>query len=158
MRWDLNASDWMKRTGNANCDLVVRRDGTMWAAGSLPSEILGDSSAAGSYPMFRRVGHESDWADVEMAGNQLVALRKNGSFVQSNIYRSQRLFRFGLKWQPSKHTDWIAVMPEWSELTLALAADGTLSCWFRGADSSDTVTDYLGPTRRPVWSILEASK
>lgn len=153
MRWNADASDWVKRTGGPNCDLVVRRDGTMWISGSFPPEMLGMPIRYEGDTNFFQVGRESDWVDVEMWGNQLVAIRKNGTFIESDLYhRGFRLFGSAQTWHPSKHSDWIAAAPEWSELTIALAVDGTLSCWFRGP-YGETETQYLGPSRKPIWNL-----
>ena len=160
IRWNGNGSDWMERAGfYPPCDVVLRRDGTIWATGILPQNLLGHSFRNETTTNWLQIGSESDWTEIGFDGNQFDALKKKGTFVENDI--SRLTFFGGATWHPSKHSDWIAVAPSWSEMTLALAADGTLSCWFRAPEGNgDEQRNLLGPTRKPLWNlnILDATK
>jgi hypothetical protein len=91
-----------------------------------------------------RVGEDSDWVDVEGAFNFHAALKRDGTFLQSNTSRPSYWRTTVLK--PSKHSDWVAIATDWRRAA-TLAADGTLCYW----PDSNAESYLLGPTRRPAW-------
>jgi ABC-type transport system involved in multi-copper enzyme maturation permease subunit len=158
VRWDLNGSDWVALTGEPNFDLALCRDGTLRISGDLPGNILGNNLGHDFGLLFSakavRVGHESDWADVEVSGNRLVALKTSGTLLVNKPLYATSWFGIGLDRRPSRYSDWIAVSAAWSDPYVALAADGTLCCWWdQSPDQSDSRPTLLGPSRRPLWSL-----
>jgi ABC-type transport system involved in multi-copper enzyme maturation permease subunit len=157
VRWNLDGSDWIARAGQTE-DLIVRRDGTLWFWGFIPANVLGEShtlveQASGSQwaKQLVRVGNAADWADVAISGDHLIAIKRNGSFLENDM-RDDSLFGKGDVRKPSKNSDWMAVSGNWGT-TLALAADGTLSCWIQLPEETAEGRRFLGPTRRPFWSL-----
>src|SRR6202022_3659208 len=133
--------------------LVIRRDGSMWAAGHLPENLLGENFRRLMTTNWVRIGHGSDWAGgtIDGMGSHTVALKKSGVFFESDAYQNT-LFSSGYLRKPSKNKDWIAVSESWGS-SLALASDGTLSCWIQLPEESAGGRKLLGPTRRPFWSL-----
>ena len=149
VRWNLDGTDWVTRAGKPNFHLVLRKDGTLWAAGLLPENLLGNHLKREFTPKLMRVGHDSDWAEIDSSWVKLIAIKSDGTlFVQNNVDERSVFWADNL-WKPSKHKDWIAIGTQnWVD-TVALAADGTLCWWgdpFRRAG-------LLGPSRKPVWHL-----
>lgn len=136
MNW-WNGSDWLEVSGN----FYLHKDGSLWAAGFLSRVVFG--SRTRSIGM-QRIGHDSDWQQIATTpGPRVPVAIKNGRLVESDT----ALFSATLG-QPSRHSDWLAVDTDFDSL-LAVAADGTISCWFpRGANQR-----LLAPTRRPLWTM-----
>jgi ABC-type transport system involved in multi-copper enzyme maturation permease subunit len=150
VRWNFVGSDWLERTGDQDMDLVIRRDGSLWATGRLPKNLLGENLYWLMTTNWIRIGHGSDWASVTFTANRAVALKKSGGFLESDA-NENTVFGNGDLRNPSKNKDWIAATEAWE--SLALAADGTLSCWIRLPEETAEGRQLLGPTRRPFWSL-----
>ena len=100
----------------------------------------------------RRVGDDTHWMAIAMSANLLAAVTVEGALVENDTSRYP-LFGTGCSRKPSRHSDWIAVTTDGSDTSVALAADGTLSCWFRPPEETADGRALLGPTRKPLWSL-----
>jgi len=104
----------------------VAHDGTLWLAARQPNE----NGSHWPQEPFHRVGTDSNWVNVAITGNFLVALRTDGSLWKRSLSAArasgepteQSLVRLGT------HQDWLALTGEWVGV-VALAADGSLWYW-----------------------------
>jgi len=142
VRWDWEGSDWVSFSGTWSAELILRRDGSLWARG-WPSNDNLDLKPV-------RVGTDFDWGAVALGPNDgLVAVKRGGVIFQEDIDGpSPRDF-----WRPSRYSDWIAIALYGSEAFVALAADGTLCSWGHPIVPVAGVASLLAPTRRPLWSV-----
>lgn len=135
---NMNGSDWLAVAG-WEPNFYLHKDGSLWASGSLPRIVFGTRNRSIT---MHRIGRDSDWQQIA-TGHEVPVGLKNGKIVESN----RELFSATLG-QPSRSSDWLAVDADDDRL-LALAADGTISCWY----PREATGRLLGPTRRPVWSM-----
>jgi ABC-type transport system involved in multi-copper enzyme maturation permease subunit len=77
VRWNSEGADWIARAGSFTFDLVLRKDATLWAAGLLPENLLGNDFEREFVAKLGRVGHDSDWADVGGWHETLVAIKRD---------------------------------------------------------------------------------
>ena len=161
VRWGLDGSGWITLAGEPASDLALRQDGTLWVSGFLPQNLLGRNfsrkiDTKGGHMFSSKplpVGDSSRWADIGEIGDLLVAVSRNGQLFENRTY-SGGIFGIGAVRKPSRHSDWIAAEVNWSDSFVALAADGTLCCWWdRSRELAAGGPTLLGPTRRPLWSL-----
>ena len=153
--WNLNGADWVAFDDNFRFNLAVKRDGTAWASGYLPNDLLGHffRDWRGTDHLViqpKQIGAESDWADVKTQWNSLLALKKTGAVYHNYIYGRYPAWSGSLQ-KLSPHSDWIAIA--YSDETtagVALAADGTLSAWENPLRHSNHL---LGPSHKPLWTL-----
>ena len=109
----------------ANEDMAyVSRDGTLWA------RWQHQRAGTNVESYFVRVGAETNWIAVALTGNNMVALKSDGSLWQWLAYYYQGL-KMRVQKPPTRlgiHNDWVAIAGNW-EATIALAADGSLWLW-----------------------------
>jgi hypothetical protein len=137
----------MTVSGATYFDVLLRRDGTAWATGSLPLNLLGTHlpHAFAEEPV--RIGDDSDWARVIGNASALLALKKDGRLYLNALYARHFFGMTGMR-RPSRYADWIAI-GQFRDCAVTLAADGTLCAWnFEPYDRG-----LLGPSRKPVWSL-----
>ncbi len=155
--WYPAGGDWQTIDSNNNFDLLVKRDGTLWAWGHLPENILGvpvringPSSRFSADPV--QIGTHSDIADIKSDWATLLVLKKDGTVYHNNLNFYERVLLFwGRIWKLSQHSDWIAIQhQDWTPADMALAADGTLSAWREPLNGS---YQLLGPSRKPLWTL-----
>lgn len=134
VQWYPASGDWQAIDSRDNFDLLLKRDGTLWAGGQLPENIFGEpvringpSSRFAASPV--QIGTNSEIADIKSAWATLLVLKKDGTVYHNNLNFYERvLFFWGRTWKLSPHADWIAIQhQDWTAADLALAADGTLS-------------------------------
>ena len=153
VRWNLDGPKWVVMANQGMFDLAVSEDGALWAAGQLPNNLLGNNWKQEFTAQFKRIGSDSDWADVAVQGASLGAIKKDGTLVvQDNIY-AWRVFWAENSQQPSKYSDWIAIGNAYWFGSVALAADGTLCWWANTSQWGGGTGSLLGPTRRPLWHL-----
>lgn len=158
VQWYPAGGDWLAVEANDNFDLFTKRDGTLWACGQLPENLLGKKiNLAGPHSRFSpqpvQIGADSDFADIKADWSSLVVLKKTGTIYHNNFNLYERvLFFWGRIWNQSRHSDWIAIQQqEWSPADLALAGDGTLCAWRNPLLGSNQ--QLLGPSRKPLWTL-----
>ncbi len=158
VRANLNGSNWLFIGAGWELTLLIRDDGSLWAAGNLPSKIFGENVRPDFYPerVPVRVGAKSDW--ISVSGNwEFTALEANGTLCTMSFEYGGE-FSSSQSKHPSKYTDWLAAT-EYLDQTWGLARDGTLSCWNEfGINEPDRTEPFmkkffLGPIRRPVLSL-----
>jgi ABC-type transport system involved in multi-copper enzyme maturation permease subunit len=155
VRWNLDGSKWASFTGNDWFDVVLEKDGTLWAMGDIPMSLLGDNppdrmqhTRFSAKPV--RIGNDSDWSELTHKWVLLAGLKKNGALFERDFYYLHISF-WGFEWNPSSYSDWIATGAD-DRSFLTLAADGTLCSW---EDPDQQISRYslLGPSRKPEWSL-----
>ncbi len=155
--WYPVGGDWQAIYSRDNFDLLIKRDGTLWACGHLPENILGEpvringpSSRISANPV--QIGTNSDFADIKSDWGTLLVLKKDGTVYHNNLNFYERvLLVWGRIWKLSQHSDWIAIQhQDWTPADMALAADGTLSAWREPLNGSYAL---LGPSRKPLWTL-----
>jgi ABC-type transport system involved in multi-copper enzyme maturation permease subunit len=151
VRWNMEASDWVAYDGNSMMDVVLRRDGTLWTSW-LPSVMADPMRDVERWTGLMRFGKETDWADVSIFGGHVVGIKNDGTIAENNLYATAFLNAVFSR-KPSRYSDWIAARPLWENGVLALAADGTLCCWYRIPNETAEGRKLLGPTRKPLWSL-----
>lgn len=145
-RLPLDGSDWLATAGDwGRRSFFLHKDGTLWASGYLPRIVFGVYIYTDPIREPARIGRDSDWAQIAASNWGIVAIKKNGSLVESD----RELFS-GALGQPSKYSDWLAVDENWEGI-VAIAADGTVSFWT--GTSNDGESGLLASTRRPLWSL-----
>ncbi|MHB8520890.1 MAG: ABC transporter permease [Limisphaerales bacterium] len=168
VRLNLDGADWVSVAPRSGFDLVLKKDGSLWAEG----EIQGGFGLFGNYLFARdytshfaakplQVGTDSDWADIAN-GSSLLGLKRNGTILQSRGWGMALAF-WGEVWQPSRYSDWVAVGASLWDAPVTLAADGTLCSWGDPWQQTyENLDDHhrgfpglwlLGPSRKPVWSV-----
>jgi ABC-type transport system involved in multi-copper enzyme maturation permease subunit len=168
VRWNLDGTDWLVVEHPWNLDLILKRDGTLWAVGEIPRQFLGHYLLGKDFgrhfsatPL--RVDPDSDWADTAMDDfNCLALLKRDGSIRQSYVWGFPLVFWGGV-WQPSKYSDWRAIATLHRYPLVTLAADGTLCAWRNPVQEAyeNMISNehgvfgfrLLGPSRRPLWSV-----
>src|SRR5206468_10335146 len=63
VRWNVGGSDLVQVAGDSRSQVVVRRDGTLWATGYLVDHLFGTGYDRESTEL-TRVGRDSDWAGI----------------------------------------------------------------------------------------------
>ena len=153
VEWPLDGSDWLDLTSSGALDLILRRDGTMWASGYLPREVLGTKLPQ---PGLRwepvQIGSSSDWEQVDASFGSVAAVKAGKVIFQQNLHASSVPWIPGV-WRPSSRSDWIAVSGYGSGGCLALAADGTLSLWGHPTVPPAGFARLLAPSRKPLWTV-----
>jgi hypothetical protein len=161
IRVEMDGTNWSSLVGDEDgLMLGVRTDGSLWGRGSFRySRIYGAAPNIFGYPMTGslgkkpvRIGTKSDWVGVSGRYAQVVALEADGTiWAMDQILLNTR--------HPSQYHDWLAASED-RNMTLALAKDGTISCWrvFYGfapfyEDSDDSHRFKLRPSRRPLASL-----
>ncbi|MDA1274525.1 MAG: hypothetical protein O2960_10820 [Verrucomicrobia bacterium] len=149
IRWTMaDGTDWLVLAGEPRFNLVLRQNGTLWAAGTFPQNLF-DLHFDREVPHdFSRIGQDTDWADLAGSSQSLVAIKNDGTLIQNDVDASSILWSGNVR-EPSKYSDWIAVGVAGWKQAAALAADGTLSVWGEPYGARR----LLGPTRKPLWSI-----
>jgi alpha-tubulin suppressor-like RCC1 family protein/ABC-type transport system involved in multi-copper enzyme maturation permease subunit len=146
--WNLDGTGWVALAGEPGFDLALRRDGTLWASGNLPRNLFGIPCEREFISNFRRIGRDSDWADVTSRFRRLVGIEKDGTLLECDMEAGSMFWGRNLL-KPSRYSDWTAIGADgWYE-SVALAADGTLCAWGdpRGQQG------LLCPSRKPLWSL-----
>jgi hypothetical protein len=143
-RSNLNGKDWLAVAGSSERNLVIKRDGTLWASGYPPRMLFGTrNSESRRWNALTRVGGRSDWARI--SGDYFFsAIRKDGSLVENETELFSSILR-----QPSKYSDWLAVDSGWNGL-VAMASDGTVSLW---RESRSPRALLLASPHRPLWNL-----
>ena len=158
VQWYPAGGDWLAVDANDNFDLLIKRDGTLWASGHLPENILGEpvrvngpSSRFSAQPV--QIGTNADFADIKANWSSMVVLKKTGTIYHNNFNSYERaLFVWGRIWKLSQHSDWVVIQrQDWTPADLALAGDGTLSAW--GDPLHGSNQQLLGPSRKPLWTL-----
>jgi len=157
VQWYPAGGDWQSIAVNDNFDLLLKRDGTLWACGQLPEIIFGSKvNLPGPFSRFSaapvQIGTGADFADIKLDWGTMLVLKKNGTIYHHNLHWYDRApFLWGSVWKLSQHSDWIAIQhQDWSQAGMALAADGTLSDW---GDPRGASQNLLGPSRKPLWTL-----
>jgi hypothetical protein len=153
VHWPMEGTNWSSIVSFWGLTLGIRTDGSLWAAGNVPSKIFGEKDRSGMNLQAVRVGTKLDW--VALSGKwQFAALEANGTlWTMEYQYGSWDQVK-----RPSQYADWLAAT-EYYSLTWALAKDGTLTCWneftidWPDDDAPFMKRFFLGPTRRPVLSV-----
>lgn len=161
VRWNLPGTNAVWFHGTGIFDLVLYDDGTALATGMVPPKLLGEREAPrngwviSAAPV--RVGVRGAWRQI-VVGEFSLAIQKDGSLWKQEDSWGGRPRLGDELVKISHHSDWVAGTIHGGSMPVALAADGTLSCWA----SSRLYPSYalLAPTRRPLWSmnILESAK
>lgn len=122
-----SGTNWVAIAGGYTHLLALKDDGTLWICGQSAGVVAGNLSL-GSTQKLRRIGADSDWAEVHSAANWFVARKKDkswwfcGSTELGDLNRTAPLQRLPFNFDPQA----IAV----GESTLAfLTADGALWSW-----------------------------
>lgn len=135
-------------------DLALGSDGVLQIEGQLADNVLGILEQPGADSDRVRRIHDADkttFADIQ-GTYDLVGLTRTGTILQNNIDRPINAWGHPV-WRPSKHNDWIAVDSGRSVVFAGLAADGTLSFWRYPTSLPSHRGAFLGPTRKPVWTV-----
>ena len=157
----MDGTNWSSLVGDEDqLMLGVRTDGSLWGRGSFRlSRVYGAAPNVFGYPMGEslgknpvRIGTKSDWVGVSDPYDQVVALEADGTiWAMHKGFLTTR--------HPSQYHDWLAASAD-RGMTLALAKDGTISCWRifygfapYGEDSDDSHRFKLRPSRRPLASL-----
>ena len=150
---NLNASDWVQFTSLQGVGLILRRDGSLWAYLGDPRTVFDQrySQKRGLDTLFR-IGSASNWNAIS---DQYAIAGIQGQELRVQRVSSLRTAPWWIKsvWNPSRHSDWIALLPYGPEACLALAADGTLSLYGYPAGPPAGIAGLLEPSRKPLWSV-----
>jgi alpha-tubulin suppressor-like RCC1 family protein len=143
VRWGVDLGGVRKLIGEQPFDLLLHQDGTLWAVGQLFYGILGTSTQPhyASEPV--EAGGNRLWLDITVAWSEIAGISEDG-----RLWKETQESRDRDPKTMSQHNDWIAVEGVFGQCIVALAADGTLSCW-----ATDNGRGPLAPSRRPLTSI-----
>lgn len=136
-------------------DLALGSDGILQIEGQPPENVFGTLAQpeTKSGRVLRLDGRDkTTFADIQ-GTYELVGLTKTGTILQNHIDRPRNAWGHTV-WRPSKQNDWIAVDSGMMDVVFAgLAADGTLSFWRYPTSLPSHRGAFLGPTRKPVWTV-----
>jgi ABC-type transport system involved in multi-copper enzyme maturation permease subunit len=124
----VNTADHFSWLGS-DWSAYVSTNGTLWVCNRRREQSANGWSNSWKGAGFLQVDNETDWADVAVMWNQLVALKTDGSLWQWKKPENDTCEL--AKIPPTHlgiHNDWIAVSSLWDG-SVALAADGSLWFW-----------------------------
>jgi len=143
VRWNANLRWVRKLVGSEGFDLLLHEDGTLWALGYLPYDVLGTPTRRHYAHEPVRVGGDRLWLDIGSTWNEVLGVSKDGRLWKgAGRYHKRKVMTL------SNHDDWIAVEGVFGPCNVALAEDGTLSFW-----DAFYRQEPLAPSRRPLTSF-----
>lgn len=160
VRWDLPGTNLVALESRAYFDIGVYADGSVQGVGLLWRELLQKGEKTNPRERIHawecspvRLGGAERWRGVWACEDIVVALKADGSLwkqlFNSNVNEPSPLTGIG------NQSGWIAASLDntaWESRVVALAADGTLSCWRASGYERDPQA-LLAPSRRPLWSV-----
>ncbi|HEY5233171.1 MAG TPA: ABC transporter permease [Verrucomicrobiae bacterium] len=105
--------------------VCVQSDGTLWLSWNF------EQNGKEIYSNFVRVGTETNWANVVVTWNGMVALKSDGTLWKWDLPYGDSLFSLNSAASPTRlgiHNDWVALTGVLSGV-VSLAADGSLWLW-----------------------------
>ena len=154
--WKIELSDVADGSWHNGFSLVTRTNGSMWT--------LRPAEASKSYTRGKpetltqinttpvQINGAMDWRTVRSANYFTVALKQDGSLWRDDVMRYNPFGTVSYQdfARASEHSDWVGLTTVYEEY-LALASDGTLSCWH--PPDWDSQRRLLMLSRKPLWSI-----
>jgi alpha-tubulin suppressor-like RCC1 family protein len=118
-----------------NASYLCKSDGSLWACGSGSFGLAGQGSSVNPVTTFRQVGTDTNWKQVSIGINHVLAVRNDGSLWSwgYGTYGELGQGSSSVKSTPTRigsANDWAAVAAG-NEHSLALKTTGTLWAWGR---------------------------